>query len=144
FDALAGAMVDHLQAAVQRTIDNHQDGQVGAFLSGGLDSSTVLGLATRSLGAPVKSFTIGFDAEGFDERGFADIASRFYRSDHHTYMVTPADAAALLDPIAAAYDEPFGNSSAAPAYFCAKLAAEHGVTLMLAGDGGDEIFAGNE
>lgn len=144
FAALAAEMVDQLQAAVQRAIDNHPDGQVGAFLSGGLDSSTVLGLATRSLGAPVKSFTIGFDAEGFDERGFADIASRFYRSDHHTYMVTPADAAALLDPIAAAYDEPFGNSSAAPAYFCAKLAAEHGVTLMLAGDGGDEIFAGNE
>ncbi len=144
FAALASEMVDRLQAAVERAIDSRGGGEVGAFLSGGLDSSTVLGLATRKVGAPVKSFTIGFDAQGFDERGFADIAARFYRSEHRTYNVTPADAAAMLDRVAAAYDEPFGNSSAVPTYFCARLAGEHGVRLMLAGDGGDEIFAGNE
>ena len=144
FADLARGMVDHLQGAVDRALEGVEAGRVGAFLSGGLDSSTVLGLATRRLGAPVKSFTIGFDTEGFDERGYADIAARHYRSEHHIYNVTPADAAALLEQVATAYDEPFGNSSTVPTFFCARLARDHGVTLMLAGDGGDEVFAGNE
>jgi asparagine synthase (glutamine-hydrolysing) len=144
FADLAQSMVDHLQAAVDRALDGIDGRRVGAFLSGGLDSSTVLGLATRRLGAPVKSFTIGFDTEGFDERSYADIAARHYGSEHHTYNVTPADAAALLDQVATAYDEPFGNSSTVPTFFCARLARDHGVDLMLAGDGGDEVFAGNE
>ncbi|GIK97036.1 MAG: asparagine synthetase B [Alphaproteobacteria bacterium] len=142
--ALCRATVDGLRGAVRRAMDDTDGGGTGAFLSGGLDSSTVLGLATEHLGRPVKSFTIGFDSEIYDEQRYARIAAEHFASPHFTYHVTPADAAALLPRIAAAYDEPFGNSSAVPTFFCAGLAREHGISLMLAGDGGDEIFGGNE
>lgn len=141
---LCRATVDGLRDAVRRAMDGADGGGTGAFLSGGLDSSTVLGLATEHLGRPVKSFTIGFDSEIYDEQHYARIAAEHFASPHFTYHVTPADAAALLPRIAAAYDEPFGNSSAVPTFFCAGLAREHGIRLMLAGDGGDEIFGGNE
>lgn len=143
-DALCRETVDCLRGAVRRSIEDADGSATGAFLSGGLDSSTVLGLATETLGRPMKSFTIGFDSEIYNELHYATIAARHFASPHHTYNVTPADAAALLPRIAAVYDEPFGNSSAVPTFFCAGLAREHGISLMLAGDGGDEIFAGNE
>ena len=143
-DDLARDLVDQLQGAVERSLAGQEPAQVGAFLSGGLDSSTVLGMATRHLGAPVKSFTIGFDSQDFDERAYADIAARRYRAAHHTYNVSASDAAGMIDRVAEAYDEPFGNSSAVATYFCARMARDHGVTMVLAGDGGDELFAGNE
>lgn len=143
-EELAQAMRDRLQKAVDAALAGQDGRQVGTFLSGGLDSSTVLGLATRRLGAPVKCFTIGFDTEEFDESSYADIAARYYHAEHHSYSVTAADAANMLEQLALTYDEPFGNSSAVPTFHCARLAREHGISLMLAGDGGDEIFAGNE
>jgi asparagine synthase (glutamine-hydrolysing) len=115
----------------------------GAFLSGGLDSSTVAGLLARHHPRP-KTYSIGFDAEGYDETAYARIASEHFDTDFQTYYVTPDDVLAALPRIAAAYDEPFGNSSALPAYFCARFAAEDGRQRLLAGDGGDELFAGNE
>ena len=115
----------------------------GAFLSGGLDSSTVAGLLARHKPNP-KTYSIGFDADGYDEIGYARLASERFHTQFNTYYVTPDDVLAELPKIAAAYDEPFGNSSALPAYFCAKLAAGDGRTRLLAGDGGDELFAGNE
>lgn len=115
----------------------------GAFLSGGLDSSTVAGLLARHRPHP-HTYSIGFDAAGYDEIGFAQIASRHFDTEFHSYYVTPQDVLAELPRIAGAYDEPFGNSSALPAYFCARLAAADGRTRLLAGDGGDELFAGNE
>ena len=115
----------------------------GAFLSGGLDSSTVAGLLARHKPNP-RTYSIGFDADGYDETGYARLASERFNTRFNTYYVTPDDVLAELPKIAAAYDEPFGNSSALPAYFCAKLAVDDGCNRLLAGDGGDELFAGNE
>ncbi|MDP1681745.1 MAG: asparagine synthase-related protein [Burkholderiales bacterium] len=117
--------------------------QVGAFLSGGTDSSTVTGFLIQSLGKPADTFSIGFDAEGFDEMEYARLASRHFGTRPHEYYLTPADVVTAIPKIAAAYDEPFGNASAIPAYYCAKLAHDAGISVMLAGDGGDEIFGGN-
>jgi len=116
---------------------------VGAFLSGGLDSSTVAGLLAQQVEQP-PTYSIGFDAEGYDEIAYARAASDKFDTRFHTYYVTPSDVCTALPKIAAAYDEPFGNSSALPAYFCARLARADGRERLLAGDGGDELFAGNE
>jgi asparagine synthase (glutamine-hydrolysing) len=114
-----------------------------AFLSGGTDSSTVSGLLTQVLGKPAETYSIGFGAEGFDETEYARIASRHFGTHHHEYYVTPDDVVKAIPIIAAAYDEPFGNASAVPTYLCAKRAREDGIDVMLAGDGGDEVFGGN-
>jgi asparagine synthase (glutamine-hydrolysing) len=114
-----------------------------AFLSGGTDSSTVVGTLTEVRGGPVDTFSIGFDAAGFDEMEYARCAAERFRARRHEYYLTPQDIASAVPLIAREYDEPFGNSSAVPTYFCAKAAREAGFNLMLAGDGGDEIFGGN-
>jgi len=119
------------------------DTDTGAFLSGGLDSSTVAGLLAKHRPHP-KTYSIGFDAAGYDEISYAKLASERFNTDFQAYYVTPEDVLAELPKIAAAYDEPFGNSSALPAYFCARFAAADGRRRLLAGDGGDELFAGNE
>lgn len=116
---------------------------VGAFLSGGTDSSTVTGMIKKLAGS-VKTFSIGFDEPGYNELGYARIAARHFGAEHYEYIVTPEDVLDALDLISDVYDEPFGNASAVPTYYCAKLAREHGVDTLLAGDGGDEIFGGNE
>ncbi len=117
--------------------------QVGAFLSGGTDSSTVAGMLARTGGSRPHTYSIGFDAEGFDEMEFARIAANHFGCTAHEYYVTPADVAAAIPKVAAIYDEPFGNASAVPTYLCARMARADGRTRMLAGDGGDEIFGGN-
>ena len=114
-----------------------------AFLSGGTDSSTVVGALTAARGAPVDTFSIGFDAAGFDEMEYARCAAERYGSRSHEYYLKPADIVSAIPVIAHEYDEPFGNSSAVPTYFCAKIARETGFQHMMAGDGGDEIFGGN-
>jgi asparagine synthase (glutamine-hydrolysing) len=116
---------------------------VGAFLSGGTDSSTVVGTFTALQGHSAETFSIGFDSEGFDEMEYARIAAKRFASHSHEYYLKPDDIVSTIPIIAAAYDEPFGNDSAVPAYLCAKLARDHGISVMLAGDGGDEIFGGN-
>src|SRR5215470_15892775 len=124
-----------------------QDGaidHVGTFLSGGIDSSTVTGILTQLGHKPVKSFTIGFAEPRFNELSYAQIAARAFAAEHHTYAVTPQDTYAAIPTLLAAFDEPFANASAIPTYFCAKLAKETGITSMYAGDGGDELFAGND
>ncbi len=132
------ALLEALEGAVAERVTPG----CGAFLSGGLDSSSVAGMLARST-AEARTFTIGFDAEGYDESGFARIAADHFATRHHEYFVVPADVTDILPRIAAHYGEPFGNSSVVPAYYCARLARGHGVDLMLAGDGGDELFAGN-
>jgi asparagine synthase (glutamine-hydrolysing) len=117
--------------------------RVGCFLSGGTDSSTVAGMLGRVTGEPARTFSIGFDAKGFDEMEFARTAARHFDTDHHEYYVTPDDLVQCIPMLAAAYDQPFGNSSVAPAYYCARMAREAGVERILAGDGGDELFGGN-
>lgn len=139
-----------LRAAVQRCVGNdHTDGhnrnkKTGAFLSGGLDSSTVAGMLSEISGGSADAYVIGFDAEGYDEMPYARLAARHFGIRLHEHYVTPDDVVQALPKIAAAIDEPFGNSSILPAYFCARMAAHDGVDVLLAGDGGDELFAGNE
>lgn len=130
-----------LREATSRAIDHDVD--IGAFLSGGTDSSTVTGLLTELRGKGVKTYSIGFAAEGFDEMAYARISARHFKTSAHEYYVTPQDVVDTIPIIAATYDEPFGNDSAVPAYLCAKMAQADGVRVMLAGDGGDEIFGGN-
>lgn len=129
-----------LRVAVQNAL---QSPAAGAFLSGGLDSSTVAGLAARERPA-IPTVTMGFDAQGYDEMAYARIASRHFGTSALEYYVTPEDVLATLPAIAASFPEPFGNSSAAAAFHCARIARERGIDLLLAGDGGDELFGGNE
>ncbi|MBA3507706.1 MAG: asparagine synthase [Betaproteobacteria bacterium] len=118
-------------------------GKIGAFLSGGTDSSTIAGMLGKVTGAPANTYSIGFDAQGFDEMEYARIAARHFGTAHHEYYITPDDLVASIPLVAAAYDQPFGNSSALPAYYCARLAQADGMTKLLGGDGGDELFGGN-
>jgi asparagine synthase (glutamine-hydrolysing) len=115
----------------------------GAFLSGGTDSSTISGMLARTTQARAKTFSIGFDAAGYDEMNYARIAAGHFDCDHHEYYVTPSDVVAAAPRIAAYYDQPFGNASAIPVYYCAALAHDNDVERLLAGDGGDELFGGN-
>jgi len=94
-------------------------------------------------GKAPRTYSIGFDAKGFDEMEYARLAARHFETEHHEYYVTPADVVTAIPLIAAVHDQPFGNSSAVPAYYCAKLARDDGITTMLGGDGGDELFGGN-
>ena len=137
---------NNLRHRLTRSVEHAiSDGrQIGAFLSGGLDSSTVVGILSEVQGKNAKAFSIGFSAKGYDEMPFARNTAKHFDVKLHEYYVTPADVVEALPKIASSYDEPFGNSSALPAWFCARFAAEQGIEHLLAGDGGDELFAGNE
>ena len=100
--------------------------------------------AWRVRGRPARTFSIGFDVPDYDEMHYARIAARHFGTEQHEYYVTPADVVDAVPQIAAFYDQPFGNASAMPTYYCARLARENGVERLLAGDGGDELFGGNE
>ncbi len=140
-EELAQTLRRRLREAVARCLENPET--TGAFLSGGLDSSTVTGLLGELAPDTAAAFAIGFAAEGYDEMAYARASARHFGVPLHEYYVTPADVVAAVPEIAARYDEPFGNASAIPGYYCARLAREHGKTCLLAGDGGDELFAGN-
>ena len=140
--ALATELKTHLHNAVDRSVQG-APGSVGTFLSGGLDSTTVTGIYASQSDTPVQAYSIGFQAEGYDETPFARTSAEHFRARLNTYYVTPADVAATLPILARAYDEPFGNASAIAAYHCARFAREQGIDCLLAGDGGDELFAGN-
>ena len=140
FPALKDEFRSLLHNAVKRQIDGSK---AACFLSGGTDSSTVTGLIREVTGQAAASYSIGFEAEGYDEMEFARIAARHFGAEHHEYYVTPDDLVRSIADVAASYDQPFGNSSALPAYYCAKVAHDDGISKMLAGDGGDELFGGN-
>lgn len=140
FEKLRDEFREILQQATARQLDG---GKAACFLSGGTDSSTVAGMIGLAHGAPAATYSIGFEAEGYDEMAFARIAARRFDTEHHEYYVTPDDLVSSIPMVASSYDQPFGNSSALPAYYCAKMAKEGGVSRILAGDGGDELFGGN-
>jgi asparagine synthase (glutamine-hydrolysing) len=140
FDALRLEFIELLDQSVRRQLDGSKP---ACFLSGGTDSSTVAGLIGKVAGSPASTYSIGFEAEGYDEMAFARIAAKRFGTEHHEYYVTPDDLVRSIGMVAGAYDQPFGNSSALPAYYCAKFARDDGVTKLLAGDGGDELFGGN-
>lgn len=140
FTELKAEFLNILRASVSKWAAK---GQVGAFLSGGTDSSTIVGMLGAVAEEAPRSYSIGFDADGFDEMAYARIAARHFAARHNEYYVTPADVVAAIPQIAAVHDQPFGNSSSVPTYYCAKLAKADGVEIMLGGDGGDELFGGN-
>ncbi|OYV76590.1 MAG: asparagine synthase [Chromatiales bacterium 21-64-14] len=140
FQALKQEFLELLHTSVAA---NAAGDEVGAFLSGGTDSSTVAGVLSRIADRPARTFSIGFDAPGYDETGYARIAARHFGTDHHEYYVTPQDVVESIPLIARSYDQPYGNASALPTYHCAQLAREHGIGRLLGGDGGDELFGGN-
>ncbi|WP_374434147.1 asparagine synthetase B [Inhella sp.] len=119
-----------------------QGGVPACFLSGGTDSSTVAGLVQQLTGR-CEAFSIGFEAEGYDEMVFAKAAAEHFDVSHHAYYVTPKDLLQALPQVAAHFDQPFGNSSSLPSFFCARMARQAGADKVLAGDGGDELFGGN-
>ena len=134
-----------LLGALEQGINGQQPGpRTACFLSGGLDSSTVVELLGRS-GRETHAFSIGFaGAEDYDELPFAEKSAAHAGASLHTQRLTPADLDQAIELITTGYDEPFGNSSAVPTLACARLAREAGFEHLFAGDGGDELFAGNE
>jgi asparagine synthase (glutamine-hydrolysing) len=113
---------------------------LGAFLSGGIDSSAVVAFAAQASAQPLKTFSIGFEPSQFDESKYARMVAQRFGTDHHELVVT-AGAPELIDDIVWHYDQPFGDSSAVPSFHVARITRPH-VTVVLNGDGGDESFAG--
>ena len=131
--------LDHL---LHETVRMHlvSDVPVGAFLSGGLDSSTVAACMARSAGGPIKTFSIGFDEADYDELRYARMLATRYGTDHFELVVKP-DVMEVLPRLAWQFDEPFADASAVPTYCVSRITRDH-VTVALSGDGGDESFAG--
>lgn len=129
-----------LKGGVERQLDGSKP---ACFLSGGTDSSSIAGLIQTVTGQGADGYSIGFEAEGYDEMAYARLAAKRFDVRHHEYYVTPQDIVDGIHQVAAHYDQPFGNSSALPTFYCSRMAAADGVTRLLAGDGGDELFGGN-
>jgi asparagine synthase (glutamine-hydrolysing) len=138
------SIVEELRQRVDESVRQHlvSDVPLGAFLSGGTDSSAVVAFAARHASGPLKTFSIGFDDPGFDEQPYARQVARKFGTEHYELVVQP-DAFAILDDLVMHLDEPLGDPSVIPTYLVSKLAAEH-VKVVLSGDGGDELFAGYE
>jgi asparagine synthase (glutamine-hydrolysing) len=118
------------------------DVPLGAFLSGGIDSSVIVGLMARNASRPVKTYAIGFkDMPMYDETAYAREVAAFHNTEHHEIMLNSRDIIDTIPAVLASLDEPFGDSSAVPTYVVARETARD-VTVALSGDGGDELFAG--
>lgn len=137
---LARELIERLEEAVR--IRMISDVPLGAFLSGGIDSSAVVAMMSRHAVGPVRTFSIGFDAPEYDERRYARLVAERFGTRHEEFVVRP-DAAGILPTLVWHYDQPYGDSSAIPTYYVAQLTRQH-VTVALNGDGGDEGFAGYE
>lgn len=136
--------LDALEEAIKESVNAHlvADVPFGAFLSGGIDSSLVVGFMSQLMANPVKTFSIGFEEEEYSELQYARKVANHWGTDHHEAIVK-ADALAILPDLVKHYGEPFGDSSAIPTYYVSQLARSH-VTMALSGDGGDELFTGYE
>jgi asparagine synthase (glutamine-hydrolysing) len=118
------------------------DVPLGVFLSGGLDSSSIVALMREVSSDPIKTFSIGFEEQSYNELPYARLVARHFETEHHEFVVKP-DAVDLVPKLVRFFDEPFADSSAIPCYYLSELARRH-VTVALGGDGGDEVFAGYE
>ncbi len=139
---------DEAKATLYRTLEeavrDHMvaDVPLGAFLSGGIDSSVVVGLMARNASRPVKTYTIGYsDMPMYDERAYARHVATLHGTDHHEIVLCSREIVDTVPPVLAALDEPFGDSSAVPTFVVARETARD-VKVALSGDGGDELFAG--
>lgn len=133
-------IVEMLTHAIQKRL--YAEESVGAFLSGGVDSSTVVALMSKITGRPIKTFSIGFPVAQYDEIAYARKVSKLFGTEHYEYIVKPGDLS-ILPELVEFYGEPFADSSSLPSYYLARLASQH-VRTILSGDGGDELFAGYE
>ncbi len=137
-DEVAEELLQHLRRAVGGQM--RSDVPLGVFLSGGLDSSTVVALMSEVSHHPVRTFSIGFEEPSYNELPAARLVASRFRTDHTEFIVRP-DIKELLPALVESFDEPFADSSAIPTYYLSRLARTH-VTVALGGDGGDEVFAG--
>ena len=137
------AAIEALDSALRQSLSGQAvaDVPVGAFLSGGIDSSTIVAFYQAVSGTRVKTFSIGFDEAGYDESGDARRVAEHLGTDHHEQRIGVAEAQGVIPLLPAIYDEPFADSSQIPTYLVSKFARES-VTVAITGDGGDELFAG--
>jgi asparagine synthase (glutamine-hydrolysing) len=142
FRGSADEAAQELRRVMADAVRSHMvsDVPLGAFLSGGVDSSAVVGFMAEASERPVKTFSIGFDDPAFDELEHARVVATHFGTEHHEFVVRP-DALGILDQLIGHFDEPFADSSAIPTWYVSEIARQH-VTVVLSGDGGDELFGG--